>query len=30
MDKKILSVIIDHHSGGPVGVLLMAVAVGER
>ena len=30
MDKKILSVIIDHHSGGPVGVSTMAVAVGEE
>lgn len=30
MDKKILSVIIDHHNGGPVGVSTLAVAVGEE
>jgi len=30
MDKKILSVIIDHYGGGPVGVNTIAVAVGEE
>lgn len=30
MDKKILSVIIDHHNGGPVGVNTLAVAIGEE
>ena len=30
MDKKILSVIIDHYEGGPVGVNTLAVAVGEE
>lgn len=30
MDKKILSVIINDHSGGPVGVDTIAVAVGEE
>ena len=30
MDKKILSVIIDHYRGGPVGVSTLAVAVGEE
>lgn len=30
MDKKILSVIIDHHDGGPVGVNTLAVAIGEE
>jgi len=30
MDKKILSVIIDHHNGGPVGVSTLAVAIGEE
>jgi Holliday junction resolvasome RuvABC ATP-dependent DNA helicase subunit len=28
--KRILSVIIDHHNGGPVGVSTLAVAVGEE
>lgn len=30
MDKKILSVMIDHYSGGPVGLKTLAVAVGEE
>ncbi len=30
MDKKILSLIIDHHQGGPVGLSTLAVAVGEE
>ena len=30
MDKKILSVIMDHHEGGPVGLKTIAVAVGEE
>ncbi len=30
MDKKILSVIIDQHGGGPVGVSTLAVAIGEE
>ncbi|MBI2743127.1 MAG: Holliday junction branch migration DNA helicase RuvB [Chlamydiales bacterium] len=30
MDKKILSVIIDHYEGGPVGVKTLSVAVGEE
>jgi len=30
MDKKILSIIIDHHNGGPVGVGTLAVAIGEE
>lgn len=30
MDKKLLSVIIDHHSGGPVGLKTLAVAIGEE
>lgn len=30
MDKKILSVIIDHYEGGPVGLNTLAVAVGEE
>lgn len=30
MDKKILSVIIDHHGGGPVGLTTLAIAVGEE
>ena len=30
MDKKILEIIIDHHSGGPVGLSTVAVAVGEE
>lgn len=30
MDKRILSVIIDHHDGGPVGLNTIAVAVGEE
>jgi Holliday junction DNA helicase RuvB len=29
MDKKILSLIINHHDGGPVGVNTLAVALGE-
>lgn len=29
MDKKILTVIIEHHSGGPVGLNTIAVAIGE-
>ncbi len=29
VDKKILDVIIDHYSGGPVGLNTLAVAVGE-
>jgi Holliday junction DNA helicase RuvB len=29
MDKKILSLIIDHHQGGPVGLNTLAVALGE-
>jgi Holliday junction DNA helicase RuvB len=29
-DKKILSVIIDHHNGGPVGLNSLAAAVGEE
>jgi Holliday junction DNA helicase RuvB len=29
IDKKILEVMIDHHSGGPVGVNTIAVAIGE-
>lgn len=29
MDKRILSVIIDHYEGGPVGLNTIAVAVGE-
>lgn len=30
MDKKILSVMIDHHHGGPVGLNNLAAAVGEE
>lgn len=30
MDKKILSIIIDHHEGGPVGLSTLAVAIGEE
>lgn len=30
MDKKILSVIMDHHEGGPVGLNNLAAAVGEE
>lgn len=30
MDKKILSVIMEHHDGGPVGLQTIAVAVGEE
>ncbi|NGX61831.1 MAG: Holliday junction ATP-dependent DNA helicase RuvB [Chlamydiae bacterium] len=30
MDKKILSVLIDHYKGGPVGLSTLAVAVGEE
>ncbi len=30
MDKKILSVIIEHHKGGPVGLNNLAAAVGEE
>jgi len=30
MDKKILSVMIDHHDGGPVGLNSLAAAVGEE
>jgi Holliday junction DNA helicase RuvB len=30
MDKKILSVIIEHHKGGPVGLTNLAAAVGEE
>ena len=30
MDKKILSVMIDHHKGGPVGLTNLAAAVGEE
>ncbi|MBF8262594.1 MAG: Holliday junction ATP-dependent helicase RuvB [Parachlamydiales bacterium] len=30
MDKKILSVIMDHHEGGPVGLSNLAAAVGEE
>lgn len=30
MDKKILSVMIDHHEGGPVGLKTLAAAVGEE
>lgn len=29
MDKRILTVIIDHHQGGPVGIGTIAAAVGE-
>jgi Holliday junction DNA helicase RuvB len=30
MDKKILTVIMDHHEGGPVGLTTIAAAVGEE
>ncbi|MBS0635711.1 MAG: Holliday junction branch migration DNA helicase RuvB [Verrucomicrobia bacterium] len=30
MDSKILSVLIDHYQGGPVGIQTLAVAVGEE
>ena len=30
MDKKILSVIIDHHEGGPVGLNNLAASCGEE
>jgi len=30
MDKKLLTLIIDHHSGGPVGLNTLAVAMGEE
>lgn len=30
MDKKILSVIIDHYEGGPVGLNTLAIAIGEE
>ncbi|NGX54832.1 MAG: Holliday junction ATP-dependent DNA helicase RuvB [Chlamydiae bacterium] len=30
MDKKILSVMIDHYDGGPVGLNTLAVAIGEE
>ncbi len=30
MDKKLLSVIIDHYNGGPVGVDTLAIAIGEE
>lgn len=30
MDKKILSIMIDHHNGGPVGLSTIAVAIGEE
>lgn len=30
MDKKLLSVMIDHYAGGPVGIKTLAVAVGEE
>lgn len=30
MDKKILSIIMDHHEGGPVGLNNLAAAVGEE
>lgn len=30
MDKKILSVIIDHYAGGPVGLNTLSVAIGEE
>ena len=29
MDKKLLSIIIDHHSGGPVGLNTLAIALSE-
>lgn len=30
MDKKLLSIMIDHYEGGPVGVKTLAVAIGEE
>jgi Holliday junction DNA helicase RuvB len=30
MDKKILTTIIDHHEGGPVGIKTLAAALGEE
>lgn len=30
MDKKLLSIMIDHHDGGPVGVQTLSVAIGEE
>ena len=30
MDKKLLSIMIDHYEGGPVGVQTLAVAIGEE
>lgn len=30
MDKKLLTVIIDHHQGGPVGLSTLALAIGEE
>lgn len=30
MDKKILSIIIEHYEGGPVGIKTLAVAIGEE
>lgn len=30
MDKKILSIIIDHYKGGPVGINTLSVAIGEE
>lgn len=30
MDKKLLSIIIEHHKGGPVGVETLAAALGEE
>jgi holliday junction DNA helicase RuvB len=30
MDKKILSVLIDHYDGGPVGLSTIAIAIGEE
>lgn len=30
MDKKILTIMIDHYEGGPVGIKTVAVAVGEE
>jgi holliday junction DNA helicase RuvB len=30
IDKKILTILIDHHHGGPVGVSTLAVALGEE
>lgn len=30
MDKKILTILIDHYQGGPVGINTLAVAIGEE